>query len=42
MKRFFQDEGLYVCNMYNIIEKHISINIAVVRSRGGSFVINKK
>jgi hypothetical protein len=34
-----QEEGLYVHKMHNIVEKHLSINIASVRSRGGSLVL---
>jgi hypothetical protein len=34
-----QEEGSYVHNMYNIVEKHLSVSIASVRSRGGSLVI---
>jgi hypothetical protein len=36
-----QEEGLCVYNMHNIVEKHFSINIALMRSRGGSLVSNK-
>jgi hypothetical protein len=36
-----QEEGLYVCNIHNIAGKHLSINIALVRSRGWALV-NKK
>jgi hypothetical protein len=35
-----QEEGLYVYGMYNILEKHFSISIAPVQSRGGSLVFN--
>jgi hypothetical protein len=36
--RVIQEEGLYVSNMQNVVEKHISISFAPVRSRGGSLV----
>jgi hypothetical protein len=36
-----QEEGLYVYIMHDIVEKHFSISIAPMRSRGGSLVINK-
>jgi hypothetical protein len=36
--KVIQWEGLYVCNMRSIAEKHFSISIATVRSRGGSLV----
>jgi hypothetical protein len=36
-----QREGLYVYNIHNIVEKHVSIIIAHVQSRGGSQVSNK-
>jgi hypothetical protein len=39
--RAIQEEGSYVYNMHNIVEKHISISIAIVQSRGGSLVSNK-
>jgi hypothetical protein len=35
------EERLYVYNMHNIGEKHFSISISPMRSRGGSLVINK-
>jgi hypothetical protein len=38
--RMIQEEGLYVFNIHNIVNKHFSISIAV-RSRGESLVINK-
>jgi hypothetical protein len=34
-----QEEGLRLYNMHNTIEKHFSINIALVRSQGGSLII---
>jgi hypothetical protein len=34
--RVFQEKGLYVYNMHYIVEKHFSISIPPVRSRGGS------
>jgi hypothetical protein len=36
--RVIQEEGLYVFNMQNILEKHFSISIALVRRRGRSLV----
>jgi hypothetical protein len=36
--RVVQEEGLYVYKMHNIAEKHFSIGIAPVRSRGGLLV----
>jgi hypothetical protein len=39
--RVIQGEGLYVYGMHNIVQKHFSVNIAPVRSRGGSLVCNK-
>jgi hypothetical protein len=30
----------YVYNMHNMVEKHFSISIAPVQSRGGSLVVN--
>jgi hypothetical protein len=32
---------MYLYNMHNILEKHLCISFAPVRSRGGSLVINK-
>jgi hypothetical protein len=37
--RVIQEEGLYVYNMHNIVEKDFSMTIAPVRSRGGSLVL---
>jgi hypothetical protein len=34
--------GLYVYNMHNMVEKHLAISIAAMRSRGGSLVNNKE
>jgi hypothetical protein len=42
INKVIQEEGLYVCNMHNIVEKHFTISIAPVRSRGGSTVFNNK
>jgi hypothetical protein len=36
-----QEVGLYVYNMHNIVDKHLCISIAPVRSRGGSLVKHK-
>jgi hypothetical protein len=36
-----QEEDLYVYNTHNILEKHFSISIASVRSRGGLLVYYK-
>jgi hypothetical protein len=36
--RMIQEEGLYVYNIYKIVDKHFNISIASVRSRGGSLV----
>jgi hypothetical protein len=36
-----QEEGLYVYNIHNIVEKQFSINIVPVRSEGGMLVCNK-
>jgi hypothetical protein len=33
-----QEEGLYVYNMHNIVEKHFSISITPVHSSGRSLV----
>jgi hypothetical protein len=38
LDRVTKEEGLYVCNVHNIVEKHLSISIAPVRSQGGSQV----
>jgi hypothetical protein len=35
-----REESLNVYNMHNIIEKHFSISITPVRSRGGSLIMN--
>jgi hypothetical protein len=35
-----KDNGFYAYIIHNIIEKHFSIRIAPVRSRGGSLVFN--
>jgi hypothetical protein len=40
--RVIHKEDLNAHNMYNIVERHFSISITPVRSRGGSLVINKK
>jgi hypothetical protein len=40
--RVIYDDGLYAYNIHNIEEKHFSISIAHVRSRGGLLVINIK
>jgi hypothetical protein len=37
--RIIQEDGLYVCNMHNIVKKHFSITTVLVRSWGGSLVI---
>jgi hypothetical protein len=37
-----QEEGLYVYNMYNLVEKHFLISIVPVRSRGESLLRYKK
>jgi hypothetical protein len=39
--RVFQEEGLYVYNMNNLVEKHFSISIEPVKSWGGLLVFNK-
>jgi hypothetical protein len=41
LNRVIQEEGLYVYNMHNIVEKHFNIGIAPVRSQGGLLVFNK-
>jgi hypothetical protein len=35
-----QEACLYVYNLHYILEKHFGINIAPVRSRGGSLITN--
>jgi hypothetical protein len=40
--RMIQEEGLFDYNMHNIVEKHLSISIAPVRSRGGLLVNNNR
>jgi hypothetical protein len=42
LKRVTQEEGLYVYNMHNKVEKYFTINIAPVRSRGWSLVFYKR
>jgi hypothetical protein len=36
-----QEEGLYVYKIHNIVEKHFSISIETVRSRGKALVGDK-
>jgi hypothetical protein len=38
IERVVQDEGVYVYNVHNIVEKHFSISIAHARGRGRSLV----
>jgi hypothetical protein len=40
--RVIQEEGFYVYNMHNVVDKHFSISIVPVQSRGGSLVISIK
>jgi hypothetical protein len=37
-----EEESLYVYNMHNMVQKHLIINIELVRSQGGSLVIIKE
>jgi hypothetical protein len=39
--RVIKEEGLCVYNMFNIVKKHFSISVKLVRSRGGSLVTYK-
>jgi hypothetical protein len=39
--RVIQEEGVYVYNMHDIVEQHISNSIALVRSRDGSPLLIK-